>query len=408
MNCRFCGRTLQHVFIDLGTAPPSNSFLEERQLGQPETYYPLRVFVCDGCFLVQTEDYKKSSEIFTGDYVYFSSISTTWIEHCRGYVETITARLGLDRQSRVIEIASNDGYLLQFFVQKGVPCIGVEPTSCTAAAARKKGIRVIERFFDSGLARELAQRNEAADLVIGNNVLAHVPEINDFVEGVRTVLKPTGTATFEFPHLLRLIESNQFDTIYHEHFSYFSLGSVSRIFSAHGLAVYDVEELPTHGGSLRVYAKPSENEAPQVSDKVRKLLTREIEIGMEDIAFYGGFKERVLQTKIEFTGFLLKAKRERRRVVGYGAAAKGNTLLNFCGIKSDLIEYVVDASLSKQGRYLPGSRIPVVKEEALKRDKPDYVIVFPWNIEQEITEQLRYVRSWGGRFVTVIPTLQVK
>ncbi len=408
MNCRFCGRTLRHVFVDLGTAPPSNSFLEQRQLSQPESYYPLRVLVCDGCFLVQTEDYKKSSEIFTADYAYFSSISTTWLEHCRRYVEMITARLGLDRLSRVIEIASNDGYLLQFFVQKGVPCIGIEPTSSTAAAARKKGIRVIERFFDSGLARELAQANESADLVIGNNVLAHVPDINDFVEGIRTVLKPTGTATFEFPHLWRLIDANQFDTIYHEHFSYFSLGSVSRIFSEHGLAVYDVEELPTHGGSLRVYAKHSGNEAFEVSARVRSLLARELEVGMEDIAFYHGFKDRVLRAKIEFVGFLLEAKRDRRRVVGYGAAAKGNTLLNFCGIKADLIEYVVDASPSKQGRYLPGSRIPVVKEEVLKKDKPDYVIVFPWNIESEITEQLRYVRSWGGRFVTAIPALQVK
>jgi SAM-dependent methyltransferase len=408
LNCRFCGSTLQHIFIDLGTAPFSNSFLEEKQLQQPENYYPLRVFVCDSCFLVQTEEYKKSSEIFTDDYVYFSSMSTTWIEHCRHYSEMITERLGLDRCSRVIEIAANDGYLLQFFVKKGIPCFGIEPAKSTAAAARNKGIHIIERFFNSGLADEIAERNETADLVIGNNVLAHVPELNDFVDGVRIVLKPTGTATFEFPHLLRLIEYNQFDTIYHEHFSYFSLGTVSRVFSEHGLAIYDVEEVPTHGGSLRVYAKRSDNEDLLVADRMQELMIRENEMGMRDIGFYLGFKDRVLDAKIDFIGFLLEAKKEHRRVAGYGAAAKGNTLLNFCGIKADLIEYVVDASPSKQGRYLPGSRIPVVKEEVLKRDRPDYVIVFPWNIEHEITEQLRYIRSWGGKFVTAIPTLKVK
>ncbi len=408
MNCRFCQTPLSDVFINLGNAPASNSFLTPEEAdNSPEVFLPLKVFVCPSCFLVQTADFKRPDTIFTDTYVYFSSYSTSWLRHCQRYVEEVTARFGLNDRSYVVEIASNDGYLLQYFVQKGIPVLGVEPAANTAQVAIKKGIPTVVDFFGSRLAAELAAQGRQADLLAGNNVLAHVPDIRDFVGGLRILLKPHGVVTMEFPHLMRLLESNQFDTIYHEHFSYLSFLAVRRIFESQALALFDVEELPTHGGSLRIYAKHANDAEHPVTTRVSDLVRRETEAGMDSPAPYRGFQQRALETKIELLEFLVRQKRAGKIVAAYGAAAKGNTLLNYCGVKSDLIACVADANPYKQGNLLPGSHIPVVTEAALRALRPDFVIIFPWNIQEEITRQLDDFRTWGCRFVIPIPNLRI-
>lgn len=407
MKCRFCNAELTRVFADLGTSPPSNSFLSQTQLMQGEVYYPLKVFVCDHCFLVQLDEFKKSTEIFSEDYVYFSSVSTSWLAHSKQYVQKMHAKLPLTPQSLVIEVASNDGYLLQYVKESGVQCLGIEPTASTAKVAREKGIDVLESFFGVSLATELKNTGRQADLLLGNNVLAHVPDVNDFVGGLKIALKPSGTVTMEFPHLLQLVAQGQFDTIYHEHFSYLSFTTVCQIFASHGLDMYEVEEIPTHGGSLRIYAKHAENTNIAVSDAVDALLLKEKNGGMLTPAFYEGFTKKMDNIKRDFVEFLLTQKRNEKKVAAYGAAAKGNTLLNFCGIRNDWIEFVVDRAESKCGKWLPGSRIPVVEENRLREERPDYIILFPWNIVAELEKQLSYVRDWDGKFVTAVPTLQI-
>ena len=408
MKCRFCNTELNRVFADLGTAPPSNSFLSQSQLMLGEVYYPLKVYVCDQCFLVQLDEFKKSAEIFSEDYVYFSSVSTSWLAHSKAYVQKMREHLPLTSDSFVIEIASNDGYLLQYVKENGIKCLGIEPTASTAKVAREKGIDVLESFFGTTLATELKNTGRQADLLLGNNVLAHVPDINDFVEGLKIALKPTGTVTMEFPHLLKLVADGQFDTIYHEHFSYLSFSVVSKIFAAHGLTMYDVEEIPTHGGSLRIFAKHAENETIAVSAAVARLLEQERTAGMSTPAYYENFKMKVEKIKNDFVEFLISQRRTGKKVAAYGAAAKGNTLLNFSGIRKDLIEFVADRAESKQGKFLPGSRIPVVPEDVLKAQKPDFIVIFPWNIRDEVEKQLEYVREWGGQFVTAVPRLTIK
>jgi SAM-dependent methyltransferase len=406
MKCRFCNNPLTHEFIDLINAPPSNSFLTEEQLNEPEVFYPLKLYVCDKCFLVQIDEYKKSDDIFNQDYAYFSSYSKTWLDHARKYVDMITGRLRLGAESHVMEVASNDGYLLQYFLEKQISCLGIEPSANTAQAAREKGIETLEEFFGADLAERLAQEGEKADLIIGNNVLAHVPDINDFVNGLKIALKPGGVVTMEFPHLMRLIEENQFDTIYHEHFSYLSFHTVRRFFAKHGLVIFDVEELSTHGGSLRIFAMHDKDESKPVMPNVAELLEKETARGMLELNYYLDFQKKADNVKYLLLSFLLEQKQNGTKVVGYGAAAKGNTLLNYCGIKKDLIRFVVDASPHKQGKFLPGSHIPVVKEDEITRFKPDYVLILPWNIKDEIIEQLSYIREWGGVFVVAVPELR--
>ncbi|NLT23692.1 MAG: class I SAM-dependent methyltransferase [Syntrophorhabdus sp.] len=407
MNCRFCGRELSVEFIDLGNAPPSNSFLTLEQLNEPEVFFPLKLYVCDGCFLVQIDEYKRSDEIFSNDYVYFSSFSRTWLEHAEKYVEMMLRRFGYDGRSQVIEIASNDGYLLQFFQGRAIPCLGIEPAGGTAEEARKKGIETIVDFFGTALAEDLRARGRLADLVIGNNVLAHVPDINDFVEGLRIILKDDGVITMEFPHVMQLLAQNQFDTIYHEHFSYLSFTTVRKIFQRHGLDIFDAEELETHGGSLRIFGKHAEDVSKPESPAVAALIAREGALGMTGMDYYRGFQKRADGIKDDLLEFLIGAKRGGKTVAAYGAAAKGNTLLNYCGVRKDLISFVVDASTYKQGKFLPGSHIPVVGEDILKARMPDYVIILPWNIQREIMEQLAYIRQWGGRFVVPVPEVSV-
>lgn len=402
MKCRFCSHEVHHEFIDLVNAPPSNAYLTFDQLDEPEIFYPLKVLVCEQCFLVQVDEYKKSDEIFDADYAYFSSMSSSWVEHARSYVEMITEKQKLNSYSHVIEIASNDGYLLQFFHSKNIPCLGVEPTKSTADIARGKGITVIEDFFGETLAGTL----QKADVILGNNVLAHVPNINDFVKGLKVALKADGVITMEFPHLLNLIEKSQFDTIYHEHFSYLSLTTTMSVFKAHGLQIYDIEELVTHGGSLRIYASHSENNH-SVMPNVAAVLQKEISANLDTLEGYKGFQEKVNRIKYDFLNFLLDAKAQNKKVIGYGAAAKGNTLLNYCGIKNDLIDFVVDKAPLKVGKYLPGSHIPIVTEENIKEMKPDFVVIFPWNIQEEILHQLHYIKEWGGQFVVAIPRLEI-
>ena len=403
MNCRFCKTNLKNVFVDLINAPASNSFLSKEELNEPEVFYPLKIFVCDECKLVQIDEYKKSDDIFNSNYAYFSSYSTSWLTHAENYVEKITDKLALDKNSLVTEVASNDGYLLQFFNKKGIPCIGIEPTASTAKVAKEKGICVIEDFFGSSLAKIL----EKSDLILGNNVLAHVPDINDFVRGLKIALKERGTITMEFPHLLNLINDNQFDTIYHEHFSYLSLYTVQRIFKENGLKLYDVEQLPTHGGSLRIYATHTENNAISINANVDKVFQEEEKFGILDSTIYKNFQEKANQVKYGLLEFLLQAKKENKTVVAYGAAAKGNTLLNYSGVKKDLISFVVDKSPYKQGKYLPASHIPIVDEVKIKEHKPDYILILPWNIKDEIINQLDYVKDWDCKFVISIPELKV-
>lgn len=406
MKCRHCGSELHRPFLDLGSAPPSNAYLTPAALNAPEVWYPLRLLVCEQCWLVQTEDHAGREALFSADYAYFSSFSSSWLRHAQAYVQAMRQRFGLGAQSCVAEVAANDGYLLQYVQQAGIPCYGIEPTASTAAAARAKGIDVVERFFGVELARELAAQGRQADLMAANNVLAHVPDINDFVAGFALLLKPAGVATFEFPHLLCMVRECQFDTAYHEHYSYLSLTSVQRIFATNGLQVFDVEQLPTHGGSLRVYAQRSDG-PHQPTPAVAGLLAAEQAAGMTAPAFYAGFQREAVRIKHELLDFLLQAQGAGLKVAAYGAAAKGNTLLNFAGVRPDLLPYVVDLNPAKQGHGMPGSRIPIVDEAYLKADRPDRVLILPWNLREEITAQLAYIREWGGKFVAAVPRLQV-
>ena len=408
MKCRHCHTELILPLIDLGAAPPSNAYLTRQTLHAPEKYFPLRVLVCTECWLVQTEDYAGADELFSADYAYFSSFSTTWLKHAEKYVADMVQRFALDTNSHIIEVAANDGYLLQYAKARGIPCLGIEPTTSTADAARAKGIEIVEAFFGVKLAQQLVAQGKQADLTAANNVLAHVPDINDFAAGFAVLLKPTGVATFEFPHLLNLVEKNQFDTIYHEHYSYLSLTAASTIFAANGLAVFDVEELPTHGGSLRVYAQRSDSGKREPSQNVAKLLERETAAGMNSTAFYAGFQDKADRVKNDLLAFLIEAKRTGKTVAGYGAAAKGNTLLNYAGVRPDLLPYVVDRNPAKQDKFLPGCRIPIVAEAQLKQTRPDYVLILPWNLRSEVVEQLAYIREWGGKFVTLVPALEIR
>jgi SAM-dependent methyltransferase len=394
-------------FLDLGTAPPSNAYLHEHALAGPEKWYPLRVLTCERCWLVQTQDYAHHSELFSSEYAYFSSFSSTWLAHAERYVTDVVERFSLGSNSLVMEIASNDGYLLQFVKARGVPCIGVEPTRHTAQAARDKGIEVVEEFFGRSLASRLAAGGAAPDLMVANNVLAHVPDINDFVAGFARLLRRNGVATFEFPHLLKLVHGNQFDTIYHEHFSYLSLTAVAGVFGRNGLTIFDVRELPTHGGSLRVFAQRSDTGGRERAPEVASVLAQERDAGVTTPEFYQGFQRKTERVKDEFLAFLLDSKRAGKRVAAYGAAAKGNTLMNFAGVRPDLIEFVVDRNPAKQGTFMPGSRIPIVDEQRLEQERPDLVVVLPWNLRDEVVEQLQYVRSWGAKFVVAIPALEV-
>jgi len=387
-------------------SPLANSYLKPTQLHQMEPFYPLRVFICANCLLVQAEDFETPESIFS-DYAYFASYSDTWLQHAQAYADMIVQRLALGKESLVIEIASNDGYLLQAFVAQGIPVLGIEPAANVAQTAVKKGVRTIVKFFGEDTARELAAQNMKADLIVGNNVLAHVPKLNDFVRGIKLVLKPNGVVTLEFPHLMRLMQENQFDTIYHEHFSYFSFLAVERILAAHGLTLFDVEELPTHGGSLRIYARHSEDSTKAVGARVKDLRTREQDAGLASVASYLSFAERVQATKSKLLNFLIEAKRQRKSIVGYGAPAKGNTLLNYCGIRSDFIDYTVDRSPHKQGHFLPGAHIAIHHPDKIKETKPDYLLILPWNLKDEVIDQMQYIRQWGGKFVVPIPELRV-
>lgn len=407
MKCRHCGAELSLPLIDLGSAPPSNAYLTEATFHASEKWFPLRVLVCNECWLAQTEDTTGAAELFDADYAYFSSYSSTWLQHAERYVADMQARLDLGGASLVVEVAANDGYLLQYVKARGVPCLGIEPTASTASAARVKGIPIVEDFFGVRLARELTADGRQADLTTANNVLAHVPDINDFVAGFAILLKPHGVATFEFPHLLRLMAQNQFDTIYHEHFSYLSLTAVTQVFSRNGLTVFDVEEFPTHGGSLRVLAQRTASGPHAITSRVAEMQRREQAAGMMTPDFYRGFQARADQVKNDFLAFLIEAKNADKKVAAYGAAAKGNTLLNYAGVRPDLLPWVVDRNPAKQGKYLPGSRIPIVDESRLRAERPDYVIVLPWNLREEVMMQLQYVREWGGRFVTAVPKLEV-
>jgi SAM-dependent methyltransferase len=407
MSCRHCGAGLRLPLVDLGAAPPSNSYLSEAALHRAEKWYPLRVLVCESCWLVQTEDFAQADELFDADYAYFSGYSSSWLAHCEDYAGAMTARFNLDANSRVIEVAANDGSLLQYFLQRGFECIGIEPTASTAAAARARKIDVIEQFFGTALARELHDAGKQADLMIANNVLAHVPDINDFVAGFALALKPAGVVTFEFPHLLSLLAHTQFDTIYHEHFSYLSLTVVNAIAGNNGLRIFDVEKLVTHGGSLRVFAERADTQRRAQSARLTDALQAESAAGIASTACYAGFQTKAEKIKNDLLTFLIDAKRAGRKVAAYGAAAKGNTLLNFAGVRADLVAFVVDRNPAKQGKFLPGSRIPIADESELRRVRPDYVLILPWNIRDEITAQLEYVTQWGGRFVTAVPALSV-
>ena len=407
MNCRFCKNELKDVFIDLFNSPASNSFLSKEELNEPETFYPLKVYTCSNCFLVQVDEYKKSDAIFDSNYVYFSSYSTSWLAHAKKYTEQMIERFKFYETSLVVEIASNDGYLLQYFKEKNVPVLGIEPTANTAKVSSEKGIENVVDFFGVRLATKLADENRKADLLLGNNVLAHVPDIIDFVGGMKIILKDTGVITMEFPHLMQLVDNNQFDTIYHEHFSYLSFYTVKQIFESQGLQMFDVEEIPTHGGSLRIYAKHQDDITKTVSENVAALLKKETDKGLASLAYYDNFQQKALKAKLDLTDFLIQQKRNGKSVAAYGAAAKGNTMLNYCGIKSDLVDFVVDANPHKQNKFLPASHIPVVNEQFLKDARPDFVLILPWNLKEEIGEQLSYVKEWGGKLVVAIPGIDI-
>jgi 2-polyprenyl-3-methyl-5-hydroxy-6-metoxy-1,4-benzoquinol methylase len=405
-TCRFCGDGLARTFVDLGMSPLCETYPSAAELNRGEIYYPLHVYVCDRCFLVQLEQYESAEDIFS-DYPYFSSYSDSWLKHAENYCVQMTNRLGLSEQSFVVEVASNDGYLLQYFARQNVPVLGIEPAANVAQVAIENGIPTLVRFFGTQLARELAAAGHCADLALGNNVLAQVPDLNDFVEGLQILLKPQGVLTLEFPHLLRLIERNQFDTIYHEHFSYFSMLTTVRILDAHGLTVFDAEELPTHGGSLRVYACRTEDRTHDVTPRVRQLIAEEERAGLASADGYESFARQVRETKLALVDFLLTAARQGKSVAGYGAPGKSATLLHYCGIGKDLIEYTVDRSPYKQGRFLPGTHIPIHHPERIRETRPSYVLVLPWNLKNEIMEQLQFIREWGGRFVVPIPKVTV-
>ena len=403
-TCRFCSTPLTHTFCDLGMSPLSNSYIAADELQAEEQFYPLHAYVCGACFLVQLDEFASPQEIFS-DYAYFSSFSDSWLEHCKDYTQLMQSRLGLDESSLVVEIASNDGYLLQYFVDAGIPVLGVEPAANVAAAAEDKGIPTIVKFFGTETARELVGAGQQADLLLGNNVLAHVPDINDFVAGMAIALKPGGVITMEFPHLLQLIQNNQFDTIYHEHFSYLSLLSVEQIFARHGLQVFDVDEIPTHGGSLRIYARLADNEP--VSDNIIALRKKEADGRLSNLDTYAAFGEKAQEIKRSLLDFLSAAKREGKRVAAYGAPAKGNTLLNYCGVRQEFIDFTVDRNPAKQNRFLPGTHLPVYAPEKLSDTKPDYVLILPWNIKDEIMDKMQHIRDWGGKFVVPIPKVEV-
>lgn len=407
MKCRFCKNQVTKEFADLVNSPASNSYLTKEQLNEPEVFFPLKVMVCDNCFLVQVDEYKKSADIFSHDYAYFSSYSTTWLEHSKMYTEMMVNRFGFDKSSLVVEIASNDGYLLQYFKNKNIQVIGIEPTANTAAVALSKNIPTIIDFFGISLAQKLAGEGKKADLLLGNNVLAHVPDIVDFVCGMKILLNDQGIITMEFPHLYQLVLNTQFDTIYHEHFSYISFTTVDKIFNSCGLEIFDVEELPTHGGSLRIFAKHISDQSKEITEHVSRLLKKEKDAGMNSIEYYAHFQEKIGNIKDDFLLFLLKQKKEGKKLAAYGAAAKGNTLLNYCGIKNDIIQFVVDANPAKQNKYMPGSHIPIVSEELIKIERPDFLLILPWNLKDEIMTQLSHVREWGCQFVVPIPQLEV-
>lgn len=404
--CRFCGSELKDTFVNLGMSPLSNSYIKLGNLKKKENFYPLQAYVCSNCFLVQLEEFESPENIFS-DYAYFSSYSSIWLNHAEEYVSMITNKLNLGTDSTVMEIASNDGYLLQFFKSKSIPVIGIEPAKNVAIEAEKKGIYTIKNFFSLELAQDLKRNKVEADLLIANNVLAHVPNINDFVAGMKTILKYNGVITIEFPHLLRLINENQFDTIYHEHYSYLSLVSVAKIFEKHSLLIFDVEEVSTHGGSLRIYAKHFDDFTKEVSNNVAKITNEEIEFGLENLSTYKAFSQKVQSIKRNILSFLIGCKDEGKQIVGYGAPAKGNTLLNYCGIGTDFLDYTVDRNPHKQSLFLPGSHIPIYSTNKIIETKPDYVVILPWNIKEEVMQQMRIIKDWDGKFVTLIPTIEV-
>jgi SAM-dependent methyltransferase len=405
-TCRFCGTSLRHTFVDLGMSPLCETYLEEHELNRMEPFYPLHVYVCEECFLVQLEEYVSPADIFS-DYAYFSSYSDSWVAHAARYVEEVVARFGLDEANLVVEVASNDGYLLQHFVGRGIPVLGIEPAENVAEVAAERGIPTVVRFFGRQTGEDIRAEHGPADLLLGNNVLAQVPDLNDFVAGMKALLGPGGVLTMEFPHLFRLIDDNQFDTIYHEHFSYFSYYSVERVFGAHGITLFDVDELVSHGGSLRVYGRHTEDGSRTVTARVAELRQRELDAGVTSLETYASFAERVRETKRRLLAFLIEARRAGKSVVGYGAPGKGNTLLNYCGIREDFLDYTVDRSPYKQGRYTPGTHIPIFPPDHIRETRPDYVLILPWNLTKEIVEQASWIRDWGGRFVVPIPEVRV-
>jgi len=405
-NCLFCGARLRHTLVDLGMSPLCESYLAADQLNQMEPFYPLHVWVCERCFLAQVQEYVRPEQIFT-DYAYFSSYSDSWLRHAKAYTESMVKRFGLDRRSQVIEVGSNDGYLLQYFVTQGIPVLGIEPAANVARVAVDRGVRTLTTMFRAEVARELAAAGTQADLLCGANVLAQVSNLNDFVSALKTLLKPRGVITIEFPHLMRLMEENQFDTIYHEHFSYFSFITAERIFAAHSLTLFDVEELPTHGGSLRIYARHVEDTGKPVGGRVLELRAREEIAGFTRIDRYSAFGEQVRETKRKLLEFLITARRQGKSVAGYGAPGKGNTLLNYCGVRTDFLDYTVDRSPHKQGKFLPGTHIPIFHPDKIRETRPDYVLILPWNIKDEVMEQMANIREWGGQFVVPIPEVKV-
>lgn len=406
LKCRFCDNMLKHTFVDLGVSPLSNSFLDTDRLREMEPFFPLHVYVCEACYLVQLPEAQSPEEIFS-DYAYFSSFSDSWLRHAKDYTSLMIDRFGFDSQSQVIEIASNDGYLLQYFKEKDIPVLGIEPAKNVAKIAQDAGIPTIVKFFGTQTAQELADEGKLADLLLGNNVLAHVPDINDFVAGMKIVLKPHGVITMEFPHLMRLMDENQFDTIYHEHYSYLSLLSVEKIFASHGLTLFDLDELPTHGGSLRIYARHNGDGTKPVGQRILDLRKKEASAGLDSLDCYHSFSERVKETKRNILVFLIKAKSEGKTIVGYGAPAKGNTLLNYCGIRTDFIDFTVDRSPHKQNLYLPGTHIPIYSPDNIREAKPDFLVILPWNLKEEVMEQMSHIREWGGTFVVFIPEVKV-